>query len=287
MARIVELHTYPVKGCAGTSLDSAALTPGGLAHDRTFLVVDAGGVFRTQRRHPLLATIRPEIDAGGERLVLRAPGVEAVEVAVDITAPRTGVDLFGVPYTGIDQGDRVAEWLSDVLGGASRLVRVPPEHRRVTDGETPGTCAYADSGALLVTSRSSVDALNARITERGRPPVAMERFRPNIVVDGWDAPHVEDGARTIRIGEAELAFAKLAVRCAVTTVDQRTGARVGPEPLRTLSTYRRAPSGGVTFGAKFSVLRRGELAVGDPIRVRRWADDEPTRPVRRGEPSAR
>lgn len=269
--RIAELHCYPVKSCAGTSLDSTVLTSAGLAHDRTFLVVDRDGVFRTQRGTPQLATIRPEIDSGGELLTLRAPGTEAVDVVVDLTVPRTDVALFGARYTGIDQGDQVAEWLSDVLGAASRLVRVPPEHHRVTDGETPGTCAYADSGALLVTSRSSAAALNARIAERGCPPVPMERFRPNVVVDGWDPPHVEDRAREIRTGGARLGFAKLAIRCAMTMVDQRTGVKVGPEPLRTLAAYRRVPSGGVTFGAKFSVLRPGELTVGDAVDVRRWA----------------
>lgn len=52
MARIAELLTYPVKGCAGTSVRTAELTRAGLAHDRTFMVVDAEGVFRSQRKDP-------------------------------------------------------------------------------------------------------------------------------------------------------------------------------------------------------------------------------------------
>jgi uncharacterized protein YcbX len=270
-ARIVALHTYPIKGCAGTALTSALLTPAGLEHDRTFLIVDEWGVFRSQRRDPGLAKIRPEVVDDGEELVLHAPSAGALRIAVDLDAPRRPVEMFGNPYRGIDQGDAVAEWLTRVLGTASRLVRVPPEHNRVTDGETPGTAGYADSGALLVTSRASWTELDRRIAERGASAVPMDRFRPNVVVDGWGEPHTEDEVREASVGAAELGFAKLAVRCAVTLVDQRTGVRVGPEPLRTLADYRRVTAKGVAFGAKFSVLRPGRLAIGDEIFVRRWA----------------
>jgi uncharacterized protein len=270
-ARVVALHTYPIKGCAGTSLTGAHLTPAGLAHDRTFMVVDEHGSFRSQRRCPLLATIRPEIVDDGRELVVHAPGADPVRVAVDLDGPRRAVELFGNPYRGIDQGEAVAGWLTRVLGTPSRLVRVPPEHDRVTDGETPGRAGYADSGALLLVSRASWAELDRRITGRGTASVPMDRFRPNVVVDGWAEPHVEDEIREMTVGDAELAFAKLAVRCAVTLVDQRTGVRAGPEPLRTLADYRRVTGKGVAFGAKFSVPRPGRLAVGDELLVRRWA----------------
>ncbi len=274
VARILELTHYPVKGCAGISVPEAAVTPAGLAHDRSFLVIGAGGVFRSQRRNPALARIRPEIDNAGTRLVLRAEGASAVAVDVDVTGERRGVELFGVAYLGIDQGDRVAMWLSEVIGEPSRLVRVPPEHDRVTDGATPGTSGYADSAALLVTAAQSLDLLTERIAERGGSPVPMSRFRPNIVVDGWGEPHAEDGARRIVAGTAELGYSKLAIRCAVTTVDQRTGVRAGPEPLRTLAGYRRATGGGLAFGVKFAVIRPGTVSIGDELTVTAWGESE-------------
>jgi uncharacterized protein YcbX len=270
-ARVVGLHTYPVKGCAGTALTSAFLTPAGLTHDRTFMVVDEQGVFRSQRGDPLLATIRPEIVDDGRELRLHAPGTATVLVAVDLDGPRRPVEMFGYPYRAIDPGAAVAGWLTRVLGAPSRLVRVPPEHDRVTDGEPPGRAGFADSGALLLTSCASWAELDRRIAERGAGAVAMDRFRPNVVVAGWTEPHVEDQVREMSVGETELAFAKQAIRCAVTLVDQRTGTRVGPEPLRTLADYRRVTGKGVAFGAKFSVIRTGTLAVGDELVVRRWA----------------
>ncbi|MFG1805524.1 MOSC domain-containing protein [Streptomyces sp. NPDC049040] len=273
MIRVVELTYYPVKGCAGVPAEDAVLTPAGLAHDRSFMVVSEEGVFRSQRRDPRLALIRPEVGAGG-LLTLRAPGAEPVGIDVDTSAARREVDLFGKPYRGIDQGATAAGWLSEVLGAPSRLVRVPPEHDRVTDGRTPGTSGYADSCALHLLSRSSLDLLNARLAERGAAPLPMNRFRPNLVVDGWDEPHVEDRARRVVVGGAELGYAKLAIRCAVTMVDQESAARDGPEPLRTLAGYRRAAEGGVAFGVKFAVLRPGKLSVGDEVVVGSWGVSE-------------
>jgi len=267
---VVALHCYPVKGCAGMPLRDAALRPAGVAHDRGFMVVGVDGVFHSQRRTPRLAVIRPDIGVDGELLTLRADGADVVAIRTVLDAARCDVTLFGVPYRAIDQGDIAAAWLSDVLGERCRLVRVPPEHDRVTDGLMPGTSGFADSSAVLVTSRSSLDGLNERIAARGALPVPMARFRPNIVVDGWDEPHTEDGVRRMAIGDAELGFAKPAIRCVVTLVDQRTGAKAGPEPLRTLAAYRRDPEGGVAFGAKFAVSRPGKLSVGDEVVVSQW-----------------
>jgi uncharacterized protein YcbX len=271
VARVVELTYYPIKSCAGVSVSDAVLTPAGLRHDRSFMVIGADGVFRSQRRNPRLAVIRPQISTDGERLTLRAPVVDAMCVDVDLAAARCEVDLAGEPYRGIDQGDAVAGWLSEVLGVPSRLVRVPPEHHRVTDGQTPGTSGYADSCPVLLTALSSLDVLNERIAERGGEPVPMNRFRPNIVVAGWAEPHLEDRARRIDIGGAELGYAKLAIRCVVTTVDQEFGTRTGPEPLRALAGYRRGGDG-LAFGAKFAVLRPGKLAVGDELNVGCWGE---------------
>ncbi|MFI9017548.1 MOSC domain-containing protein [Streptomyces griseus] len=294
MATVVDLLTYPVKGCAGTSLDSAYLTPAGLAHDRSFMVVSVDGVYRTQRRDPRLALVRPTISADGGRLTLASAergsgdgvrgGGDGLDLDVVTSAPRRDVDLFGATFRGIDQGEAAAAWLSEFLGAPSRLVRVPPEHDRRTDGLTPGTSGYADSSAVHLLSRASLGNLNARMAERGAPPLAMDRFRPNIVVDSrpegshgedWAAePHAEDRIRRMTIGAADLGYTKLAVRCAVTLVDQEAGARGGPEPLRTLAGYRRAPGGGVVFGAKFSVVRPGKLSVGDEVDVAEWGDAE-------------
>lgn len=282
--RVSALRTYPVKGCAGYALPEGMMSSAGLQHDRSFLVVSDEGSARTQREQPRLALIQPVLSADGSRLVLHAPGRDAVGIDVDTAGQRREVKLFGTDYRGIDQGHVVAGWLSETLGVGSRLVRVPPEHDRKTDGHTPGTSAYADSCAVHLVSEASLAELNRRLTAKGSGPVPMERFRPNIVVSGHHEPHEEDRLRLLRIGTAELGYAKLAVRCVVTTVDQDSGAKSGPEPLRTLAEYRRAPEGGVVFGSKFAVTGTGTLAVGDTLTVDEWGPSEAKRHPRATEP---
>ncbi|OLT29735.1 molybdenum cofactor sulfurase [Nocardiopsis sp. CNR-923] len=274
MARITELVHYPVKGCAGTAVTSARMTPAGIAHDRAFMVVGPGGAFRSQRVDPRMALVRAGVDAGGASLSLSRDGLEPLNLKIDAEGPRVDVTLHKQPFVGVDQGDEAAAWLSEALGSDSRLVRVPDDHDRRTGGLTPGTSGFADSTAVLVASLASLDLLNERVLARGGEAVPMNRFRPNVVVSGWSEPHTEDRVRTVRLGDAELGYAKVCVRCAVTTVAQERGEKGGPEPLRTLAGYRRADSGGVAFGAKFAVTRPGTLSVGDQVDVTAWGDRE-------------
>ncbi|MCX4535095.1 MOSC domain-containing protein [Streptomyces sp. NBC_00841] len=270
-----ELTYYPVKGCAGTTVDSAQVLGTGLEHDRTFMVVDAAdGAFRSQRTHSSMAAIRVEVLEAGAALALSAQGVEPLRLKVDRDGPRREVSMFDRPLgAAADQGDEVAEWFSDALGAKSRLVRVAPGFDRDGWGETPGKVNFADAHAVLVASTASLDGLNARITARGdAAPVPMDRFRANIVLTGNDEPHFEDRARRMILGSVELAHSVRAMRCNVPLVDQRTGRRAGPEPVRTLATYRREPEYGnkVSFGAKNAVVREGEVTVGDTVEVAEW-----------------
>ncbi|MFD7067965.1 MOSC domain-containing protein [Streptomyces sp. NPDC059913] len=272
MITVRELVYYPVKGCAGTVVDSAPVLGTGLEHDRTFMVVDAtDGAFRSQRTHPAMAAVRVEVLDGGTALALSAEGAGALRLEVDRDGPRREVSMFDRPLgTAVDQGDAVAEWFSDALGASSRLVRVPPGFDRDGWGDTPGKVNFADAHAVLVASTASLDHLNDRIVARGdAEPVPMNRFRPNIVLTGDDTPHFEDRVRRMTIGDVELAHSVRAMRCAVPMVDQSTGHRAGPEPIRTLSTYRREPEyrNKVSFGAKNAVVCEGTIRVGDAVEV--------------------
>jgi uncharacterized protein YcbX len=263
VARVAALTVFPIKGCAGIPVEHAEVTTTGLAGDRRFMVTGPDGRFKTQRRHPLLATVRPRLDGGC--LVLEADGVEPAAVEVVDDGPRRPVEIFGREHPAIDQGDAAADWLSTVLGVESRLVGVAPEHHRPTDGLVPGLTGWADSGSLLLLSRAAADDLSDRVAERTGTPMPIDRFRANVVLTGCSA-HAEDDLDRVTLGTAGLAFAKQAVRCAVVTVDQRTGERDGPEPLETLATYRLLDAG-VVFGAKYTVLDPGEAAVGDELRA--------------------
>jgi uncharacterized protein YcbX len=262
MATVSALYRYPVKGCAGVSVQRLDVVATGPVHDRAFMFVTPDGTFRSQREVPRLAVIRPDAVHDGTKLTLAADGHPDVTVDVRNVGPRRPVGVHTWRGEAIDQGDDAAAWGSAVLGEPVRLMRVTPDHERRVD-ERHGPIGFADSTPLHLTSLSSLDDLNARILERGAEPVPMARFRPNIVVTDLPAPFAEDGLRLIGIGGTRLRWVKPDVRCQVTMVDQDTGEKAGPEPIRTLATFRRDPAGGVTFGIKLAVDQEGELAVGD------------------------
>jgi uncharacterized protein len=263
------LFVYPVKGAAGISLMQAELDEFGIHHDRRWMVVDAAGRFITPRHHPRLALVRTALT--GTALVLAAPGAGELRLplqrALDGPGPsgartvRARVWLDDVDA--IDAGNDAASFLTAWLGFAVRLVYMPTTTVRPTDPaySRPGDrVSFADGFPLLLIGQSSLDELNRRLEE----PVPMLRFRPNIVVAGAE-PHAEDGWRRIRIGAVECDVVKPCGRCVVTTLDLAT-AVAGPEPLRTLATYRRR-EGQVYFGQNVIHRATGTVAVGAAVDV--------------------
>ncbi|HSV69890.1 MAG TPA: MOSC N-terminal beta barrel domain-containing protein, partial [Methylibium sp.] len=54
---IASLHVYPVKSCAGVTLDETLLIETGFEFDRAWMVVDADGEFVSQRELPRMALV--------------------------------------------------------------------------------------------------------------------------------------------------------------------------------------------------------------------------------------
>lgn len=123
------------------------------------------------------------------------------------------------------------------------------------------TVSFADGFPLLLVSAASLETLNSRLTQ----PVALDRFRPNLVVAGCGA-HAEDEWRRIRIGSVEFDLAKPCSRCAVPSLDQMTGEK-HPEILRALASYRHGADRQVYFGQNLVYASGGEIAVGDAVEV--------------------
>jgi len=271
-AAIESLHFYPIKGCRGFAVEHATLAPTGLelhgVGDREWVVVDEHGEFLSQRELPKMALIETRLDSTALRL--KAPGMLALEVPLASEGDVLPVTVWNDTLPAVTQGELTDAWFSRYLGQPCRLMRFDPEARRLSSAKyTDGMAApykFADAFALLVVSASAVADLNARLAQRGVPPVGVERFRPNIVLSGVDA-HEEDYARSLRIGATELRLVKPCVRCTVPSVDPATGEQ-GTEPGDTLATYRDdARAGGVTFGMNGIVGNGGELRRGDTVAV--------------------
>ena len=92
----------------------------------------------------------------------------------------------------------------------------------------------------------------------------MDRFRPNIVVDGCDA-FDEDRWKVIEINGTNVRLLQTCARCSVPTVNQQTGILSGPEPIHTLSTYRQWDDE-IFFGANYAAESETTISVGDAYR---------------------
>ena len=266
MITVSGLCVYPVKSCRGIALQRARLTPGGLAHDREWMIVGPGGRFLTQREEPGLSLIGVELDPVS--ITLSAPGAGSVSVSLAHCGETVETRVWGDRCRAIDQGDAAAGWVSDVLGRDARLVRFDPKETRYSDpawtGEVEAQNRFSDGFALLAISVASLRDLNARLDA----PLPMDRFRPNLVLDGLP-PYGEDALHEIGPGSPYLRAVKPCTRCIVTTTDQSSGRIDGPEPLRTLKSYRWDEElRGVIFGQNMIVLPgvSAELRVGQLLR---------------------
>ena len=265
MVHITALNIYPVKSCRGIALTQARITETGFEHDREWLVTTPEGKFLTQRERPQLAQIETALSGG--KLVLRKPQGPELSFPLDLTGPEVEVTVWGDRCAAFDAGDEAATWLTEHLGKPARLVRFDKRRKRPSEAEwTQGTEAlnqFSDGFPWLLISQASLDELNTRLKQ----PLPMNRFRPNIVVDGL-APFGEDAVDEFIAGNVRLRAAKPCARCSITTTDQFTGERASEEPLKTLKEFRFDRGlRGVLFGQNM-ILSSGlgsELKVGQRL----------------------
>jgi uncharacterized protein len=245
VATVLDLFIYPVKSARGIPMSRVRIGATGFEWDRHWMVVDAKGMFLTQRTHPQLARILPEIT--DDSLTLNAPGLPALRVPLAPAGEEIPVRVWDYHGTGLDQGRDAGEWVSQALGQPVRLVRVPPSMPRVASpkygGTMPAPVAFPDGFPVLVCNEASLADLNTRMAE----PIPMERFRPNIVLRGLSA-FAEDRIDSVRIGDVTLRLVKPCTRCVIPSTDQRTGERsTDPTPVLKKFRFDRALRG-VTFG---------------------------------------
>jgi uncharacterized protein len=245
IASVAALCIYPLKSARGIASSRVRVVETGFEWDRQWMLIDAQGVFLSQRTHPHLARIVPEITTSA--LVLHAPGMRTLTVPFSEGGERRAVRVHSDRCVGVDQGDSAAEWVRAAVGEPLRLVRVPPRTERMANpafaGRVPAPMGFADGYPVLVCNQASLEDLNARMPGS----IPMERFRPNIVLEGlsaWD----EDRIDTLTIGELTLRLVKPCTRCTIPSIDQRTGTP-STDPARALRQFRfNRKLRGITFG---------------------------------------
>jgi uncharacterized protein YcbX len=263
---VASLHIYPVKGLRGIDLEEAKATDRGFQHDRRWMVVQPDGVAFTQRDIPKMATVWTDLD--GTALTLSAPDAGSVDVPLkpEGTVPMR-VQVWSSVVDALPASSDADKWLTAYLGAPCRLVYMPDSTVRLSNDQYAGAgkrVGFADGYAYLVTSTASLADLNKRLAAKGHPALPMNRFRPNLVVDGTE-PYAEDNFDAIHVGGAVLRGAKPCGRCQVTTTDQATGEVRGPEPLATLASYRDSNEFGQMFGMNCVTILQGLVRVGDQV----------------------
>lgn len=276
--QIAQLMIYPVKSCAGVAVAEAVLLETGLQWDRHWMVVDADGLFVSQRECARMALIRPQIEA--DSLLLRAPGMPGLRVPLQARGATLRVQVWDDVVDALDTGPEAAQWLQAFLGApAQRLVCFDPAAQRACSTKWTGGLAastqFADGYPVLVTTDSAMDELNTRLAAMDHPAVGMARFRPNVVLSGL-LPHDEDHLGPLEVLEdgtavAGLQLVKPCARCPIPNIDPAT-AESHPGVGDALQAYRQDArvNGAITFGMNAivthgagTVLRVGQAVQGN------------------------
>lgn len=273
--RVSWLGLHPLKSAAIRPVAQAQVGPAGLDGDRRWMVVDADGVLVSARELHTLFTIvadTPATEPGiGTALRLRSPAAGTLEVVepdtalLEVTVHGNALRARPVPGAG--------DWLAQATGRSGLdLVWCDDPTRRLLNPAyaRPGDhTGFADGYPVTLASTASMHRLNDWIAEGARsrgedppPPLPIQRFRPNIVIEGAD-PFAEDDWNQVTIGGLGFRKVKLVDRCVMTTIAP-ADLETGPEPIRTLAKHRRW-DGKTWFAVHLVPEGSGTIAIGDDV----------------------
>ena len=256
--RVAWIHSAPIKALAIQDLQQVRLDLLGVENDRRFCIVEPDGKMLNAKRVQRFVAVRPRFDDAMSHLVLDLPDGSKVDGAVDL-GRSVSVSIYGRSVDARVVDGPWAEALSAIAERPVQLVRF----------ENPGEGVdRADKGAgasLLAEESVRAIAKAAGVTE----PVDPRRFRMLFGIAGVDA-HVEDTwiGRRVHIGSAVVVPGGNIGRCAVTTLDPRTGVS-NLDTLAALARYRQeeVTSEPLAFGVWARVAQAGVVRVGDTVHV--------------------
>ena len=276
MASIHSIYYYPIKGCRAVKIAASDVTTGGLVGDRQWVLVNQDGIVN-QKKLPTLRFL--DIALEQDRMTLSLKGAGSVQADFADSEMSGDVVSIGRQVACEHAAEPVNRWLSQAFGQPLSLVRAVEASPLQLAG-TPFSAlhdtsqsAFVDIAPLLIVSLESLADLNGRLSNEGKRTVAIEQFRPNVVIEGVDA-FAEESAKRLEIGALGLTQLLPCERCSVTTFnvspESESEGKPSKEPLKTLSQYRNGGigyAGGVTFGAYFAPESDGKLQVGGEIKV--------------------
>ncbi|MEO0442770.1 MAG: MOSC N-terminal beta barrel domain-containing protein [Pseudomonadota bacterium] len=234
-ARVKQLFTYPVKSLRGIAVDRAELTEQGFRWDRHWMIINQNGRFISQRQFPKMVLIHTQLS--DINLILSTAGLPDLVIPLDYPndspeeqATYSKATIWKDHCEVVDQGQAAAEWLTRAIATPNtiRLVRMRQGSRRAqSKPEQLGAdthTLFADAAPFLITNTASLDALNGKMQTRGYDTVTMERFRPNIVIEGPQA-FAEHQIQSLACANYRFKQCYPCQRCVIPTIDINSGIR--------------------------------------------------------------
>lgn len=260
--KVSQIFIYPVKSLSGIALESSGVSDRGLEHDRRWVLIDNKNYHITQRERPELMRFQTTLEKEGIR-VYDKESKEAILIPFNsYEGENEEIGVWDDRFLTREVNKKISRWFSEKLVMEVRLMyqldtslRFVDEKFSISGSEV---VSNADGYPVLIISEESLSDLNDRLDEE----VSIERFRPNIVIEGGKA-FSEDQMGKIKIGDSLLVGVKNCARCVMINNDPHSGIRT-KEPLKTLSAYRREGNK-VLFGRNFLIERTGKIKVGDLI----------------------
>ncbi|KAM0246438.1 hypothetical protein ACHAP5_004752 [Fusarium lateritium] len=289
---IVRLRVYPVKSCRGFDVKSSQLLRTGLDLDRNWMFVTAEkNEFITIRTNSKMTLIRTAWDSDTDTLTISL-NEHKIEIPAHPTTQwlQSNTELkkagiWGEQTDAWEYSASLTKPISEFLNMEVRLVYNGPTPRVLRGSGAPHRLGrteatnFADMMPVLVASMASMNELNDRLAQAGEDKIDIERFRPNVVIRG-STPWIEDGWKTLQIGEGEhrldLDVVCRCLRCQVPNVDPVTADKHPRQPWNQLMKYRRIDPG-LKFKPSFGMLCapsvEGHIEVGMKFHVTAMTND--------------
>jgi uncharacterized protein len=265
MATISELYIYPIKSLGGIKVNEVQITDRGFQYDRRWMLTDTNNRFLTQREHTSMALLQTALADNG--IEVHQKNNQNNKIAIPFAfdpKKKITVSVFDDICEAVTVSDEIDEWFSNYLQIPCKLVYMPDDSLRKVDShyaiEEKNITAFSDGYPILMISEASLADLNERLEEA----LPINRFRPNLVIEGV-APFEEDNMKHFTINGMSFYGVKPCARCVVTTINQQTIEK-GKEPLKTLATYR-MKNNKIYFGQNVIPGAVGKIKTGDAINM--------------------
>ncbi|XP_017456477.1 molybdenum cofactor sulfurase isoform X3 [Rattus norvegicus] len=130
---VTNIYLYPIKSCAAFEVTKWPVGSQGLLYDRSWMVVNHNGVCLSQKQEPRLCLIQPCIDLQQKVMVIKAEGMEPIQVPLEEDGERTQICQSRVCADRVntyDCGENVSRWLSKFCGRPCHLIKQSPHFQR-------------------------------------------------------------------------------------------------------------------------------------------------------------